>query len=270
MMRPNTTFLTGRKGTGKSTVFQRAQHEIRKRKHAVSAYIDIKTVYESAEVDPVLLQKVTAENGALPDSEIRRLLLYDFIREILLEVRRELQKQLDEASIIARLWQKLGTRRTELFELLDEMLLASPFRDFVDVTAFTALRATESNKTKQTNSQVQAANASGSVAGPGVVSLKVDLKGDSTYSDQSEQDSENEFSHLLLRMLNIKGVLTELHELLSSVGITRLYIFIDDFSELPEDAMTVFVDTLLAPLNNWSNELVKFKIAAYPSRIYFG
>jgi predicted ATPase len=30
MMRPNTTFLIGRKGTGKSTIFQRAQHEIRK------------------------------------------------------------------------------------------------------------------------------------------------------------------------------------------------------------------------------------------------
>jgi hypothetical protein len=57
MMRPNTTFLIGRKGTGKSTVFQRAQYEIRKSRHALSAYVDIKTVYESAEVDPILLQK---------------------------------------------------------------------------------------------------------------------------------------------------------------------------------------------------------------------
>ena len=35
MLRPNTTFVIGRKGTGKSTVFQRAQHEIRKQKRAV-------------------------------------------------------------------------------------------------------------------------------------------------------------------------------------------------------------------------------------------
>ena len=62
----------------------------------------------------------------------------------------------------------------------------------------------------------------------------------------------------------------ELRELLSRIGITRLFIFIDDFSELPDEAMTVFVDTLLAPLNNWSHELIKFKIAAYPSRVYFG
>ena len=32
--------------------------------------------------------------------------------------------------------------------------------------------------------------------------------------------------------------------------------------------MTVFVDTVLAPLNNWSNELIKFKVAGYPGRIY--
>ena len=46
ILRPNTTFVIGRKGTGKSTIFQRAQHAIRQQKNAASAYIDIKTVYE--------------------------------------------------------------------------------------------------------------------------------------------------------------------------------------------------------------------------------
>ncbi len=34
--------------------------------------------------------------------------------------------------------------------------------------------------------------------------------------------------------------------------------------------MKVVVDVLLAPLNNWSDEFVKFKIAAYPGRVYYG
>src|SRR5229473_1894452 len=58
MLRQSTTLLIGRKGTGKSTIFQRAQYEIRKQKSSISAYIDIKTVFESAEVDPALIQKV--------------------------------------------------------------------------------------------------------------------------------------------------------------------------------------------------------------------
>jgi len=34
--------------------------------------------------------------------------------------------------------------------------------------------------------------------------------------------------------------------------------------------MRVVVDTILAPLNNWSDELIKFKVAAYPARVYYG
>jgi len=59
-------------------------------------------------------------------------------------------------------------------------------------------------------------------------------------------------------------------KLLSDIEIRHLYIIIDDFSELPEEAMRVVVDALLAPLNNWSEEFIKFKIAAYPGRIYYG
>ena len=69
---------------------------------------------------------------------------------------------------------------------------------------------------------------------------------------------------------NITTYLLRLKELLDRISIKHLYIFIDDFSELPEDAMKIVVDTLLAPLNNWSEELIKFKIAAYPGRIYYG
>src|SRR5690606_27027982 len=34
--------------------------------------------------------------------------------------------------------------------------------------------------------------------------------------------------------------------------------------------MRIVVDVLLAPLNNWSDEFIKFKVAAYPGRIYYG
>jgi hypothetical protein len=65
-------------------------------------------------------------------------------------------------------------------------------------------------------------------------------------------------------------IIEDLRSVLNRIGIKRLYVFIDDFSELPKGAMQIFVDTVLAPLNNWSSELIKFKIAAYPGRIYLG
>ncbi len=48
---PNSTFLIGRKGTGKSTIFQRAQYSLNSEKNSTWAYIDIKTLFESSTSD---------------------------------------------------------------------------------------------------------------------------------------------------------------------------------------------------------------------------
>lgn len=78
------------------------------------------------------------------------------------------------------------------------------------------------------------------------------------------------FADILMLDFNIKGFLLRLKTLLNNTKVIHLYIFIDDFSELPQDAMAIVVDALLAPLNNWSEELIKFKIAAYPGMVYYG
>ncbi|MDV6375684.1 hypothetical protein [Deinococcus arenicola] len=80
----------------------------------------------------------------------------------------------------------------------------------------------------------------------------------------------DKYSQILLRIFNLPAIIQQLKNILGEARIRYLYIFIDDFSELPEQEMKAVVDTVIAPLNNWSNELIKFKIAAYPHRIYLG
>ena len=94
-------------------------------------------------------------------------------------------------------------------------------------------------------------------------------------SRADEQENESSYSRVLIRTLNITGIIKELQSVLNIIEVRNLFIFVDDFSELPEPAMRVFVNTILAPLNNWSHELVKyelvkFKVAAYAGRIYYG
>ncbi|MGJ4933687.1 BRcat domain-containing protein [Bradyrhizobium sp. HKCCYLRH3083] len=266
MMRPNTTFLIGRKGTGKSTIFQRAQHEIRKQNHSVSAYLDIKTIYESAEVDPTLLQKIEASQGALPPESVRRILLYEeFVKAVLIEIRSELRKQI-ERSFLSRLKDRLLSSSDEVFEALDELIDSSRNSVFQDITGIKVVG-------KKTASKADAslnAKASASVKADTTGSAKIATDGSLTASASSSNQNENEFAQILLRSFNVKTIISELSDILDGFGIKRLYVFIDDFSELPEDAMSIFVDSILAPLNNWSQELIKFKIAAYPGRIYYG
>ncbi len=269
MIRPNTTFVIGRKGTGKSTVFQRAQREIRKQRNSVSAYIDIKTVYEASSVDSTEMQKISDSKASLGEDQLKKLLLYkSFIRAVFSDVRRELKAQF-ESSFFEKVRETFGAGRDEIFDALDGLIEGAFDSDFEDVTGVDQV-GTRAARTQKDGHKISAAlDVAAKVSAAGVSGdAKISHKSEESASD--EREVESSYARVLMRKLNITGIISELQELLGQLGIRHLYIFVDDFSELPEDAMSVFVDTVLAPLNNWSNELIKFKIAAYPGRIYYG
>ena len=81
--------------------------------------------------------------------------------------------------------------------------------------------------------------------------------------------TEQGYARLLMRVVGVNEIISELKDILKTIGIRYLYIFLDDFSELPREAMIILVDTLISPLTRWS-EFIKFKIAAYPGRVYIG
>lgn len=271
MLRPNTTFLIGRKGTGKSTVFQRTQHDIRKHKTSISAYVDVKTIFESSDIDQVLLQKIAEQPNASSVDEIQKLLLYKaFISAVFTEIRTEIKKQLESS------WMRLkdnvgGGKRRDVLEAIDDILDGTSEANFLDVTGYQAIASKETERAKVAASgkasadiRIEAAMTAGT--GKASTGSSVEVAGQL----EDETGAEQSYSRTLIRVFDLKSVMTRLADVLSSIGIKRLFIFVDDFSELPSDAMHVFVDTILAPLNNWSNELIKFKIAAYPNRIYYG
>jgi hypothetical protein len=119
VLRPHTTFVIGRKGTGKSTVFQRLQHELRKTTAQTSAYLDIKTLFESSQPDPALILRLEAWPEALPHGSIERLALYrEFLKATITQIREELKKRID-ASIWQRVKEKCTGTYAELFEDFD-------------------------------------------------------------------------------------------------------------------------------------------------------
>jgi hypothetical protein len=264
VMKPNTTFIIGRKGTGKSTIFQRAQNELRELNNTASAYVDIKTVYESSSVDSATLGRLEALPAAMPKQKLEVLLLYrSFIEATFSAIKDELKARLRE-SLRARIKNLVSGSIDELFEGLDGLIDEARFDRFISVLGIKQVEATTAKETKETAQSKAGLTA---VLGP-----KPSIEGTIGASQVSELSSaeESSFADVLIRVFNIKEILIHLKKLLTAVSIKHLYIFIDDFSELPEDAMRIVVDTLLAPLNNWSEELIKFKVAAYPGRVYYG
>lgn len=264
ILRPHTTFVIGRKGTGKSTVFQRLQHELRKTSSQTSAYIDIKTLYESAQPDNALVEKLAGLPGALPRASLERLALYrEFLGATIDQIREELKRRID-ASIWERVKEKFTGTYADLFEDLDSLL------DEASTARFQSVLGLVDKNVKEVKSKTVSAEDATSAAATVSAIPAISAKAEGRNTAQEGASSSASFSDILIRAFNIRELLERLKKLLAAIEVRHLYILVDDFSELPEEAMKVVVDTLLAPLNNWSEEFIKFKVAAYPGRIYYG
>ena len=88
---PKTTILVGRKGTGKSTVFQKSMNDVDKNKKIISIYIDVKTLYDNA----APLDESNTE-GLISTTELTKYLIYEsFLKQIILETKTNIQKKLN-------------------------------------------------------------------------------------------------------------------------------------------------------------------------------
>jgi Cdc6-like AAA superfamily ATPase len=264
MLKANTTILIGRKGTGKSTIFQRVQHELRKRPNYASAYIDIKTVYELSRADSTIMAKIDVNSGALSKESLEKLQLYRaFLRTIIKQIHDQLKERV-QSTPLERIKRFFSGTIDELFKDLDTLLEDISKNRYSSITGIKTVTA---HDTSGLSTEVGKEGTASISLGP-----KPELSASLTAKDAETVTlgREQTYADTLILEFSITAFLSRLKELLDRISIRHLYIFIDDFSELPEDAMKVVVDNLLAPLNNWSEELIKFKIAAYPGRIYYG
>ena len=180
------------------------------------------------------------------------------------QIREELQKRIS-ASRWSRIRNAVGGTLHELFADLDELVEQANADNFVSVLGAYQTEATDRSQEDRSGQDGVTAEVKRQRRLP---SATLSASATSNYSATTEQ--ERAYADVLMRTFNIREYIARLRALLGKVSIGHLYVFVDDFSELPAEAMKVVVDSIVAPLNNWSDELIKFKVAAYPGRIYYG
>ena len=263
ILRPNTTFLIGRKGSGKSTIFQRAQDALDEDARATWAYVDIKTLFESCAAEMAVVS-VPGLDGALPADALRRLYTFKtFVLQLVKEIKRQINQRVS-STVWSRFRERITGTTSELFERLDEFLQDLERDTYINATSgfSTAIQAERAQKDSHNDS------AEASVKAAAAPSAEAKLL-TTIISEIAQRRSEN-YSQVFIRIFNIKLLIDRLRDILSTLGLKHLYIFVDDFSELPKVEMEEVVDTILAPFNNWSDEFIKLKVAVYPGRMYLG
>lgn len=121
-----------------------------------------------------------------------------------------------------------------------------------------------------TSSTTDALNVDLDITTKPCVDLKLGADDTESQSNVSGEEIETVYSKVLLKVLQISDLIEQIQKELKRIKINHLVILLDDFSEIPYTEMRTFVDVVLAPLNNWSNDFIKFKVAAYPGRVYYG
>ncbi len=266
----NTTFVLGRKGTGKSTIFSRAQSIIRDKGQNISIYIDVKALYDLLGESGVPVSRIEDRNIS---AEVLRehLLRKAFLNIILSELIKELRISCEKLP----LWSKLLGTKKELIEnamgrlALFQLKIKEGILSDAELPILRSITRKTEDHTKQLNR-----TSTKSKVGLDVSLTNLNSSISSEYSALEEALTDNKiyesYSDAVLRSFPFSDILDEIKQLLEGLKLKRLIIFFDDFSEIVWSDQRLFVDVILSPLNNSSDERVKLKIAGYPGRVYYG
>ena len=266
----NTTFLIGRKGTGKSTIFLKLENEYRKKAGYLPCYIDVKTIYESSKSQS---DNVANLKEIFNEEELSKYLMKrNFIQNVLKTIYKEIDEKEQKLSqkIVNGITNKSNTNIKERIKELINKVESNKYINSVEVPVLMEYK----RLTKDSDSHTDVCSTGIKVPDLRCSANKFEFKNNvgvsSTDSKSQVNELTSQYSDIFLKVFEIKNVIDEIKEILTALKIRHLIILLDDISEIDDDAIKVFIDTIVAPLNNWSNEFVKFKAAFYPNRIHYG
>lgn len=273
-LRDNTTFLIGRKGTGKSTIFLKIEQEIRNRKNYISCYLDVKTIYESSQTQIAELDYL---KDLLPKEALKKYLIErTFIQSVLSEIQKEISKKTDSFfnSVVKIVTKTKEEKVKEKLKVLEQKIKNNEMISKIEIPVLQKTYVKDKELKKESVGKIKKLGGIDVSASLEKEGIRAGIKTDSGITSETRDDNifetEKQFSNVFLQVFQIKDVIIEIKEILDILNIRHLMILLDDFSEIDDDAIQTFVNVILAPLNNWSEEFIKFKVAAYPHRIYYG
>lgn len=187
----NHTLLKGRRGTGKSTIFLKAEHEIQRDPSKLAIYINLQTCYE----------EVKSSNSDANEQITKYLTYKNFLTEILVKIKEHIGKRVKDDEEFDNLYEKINQG-----EYIDQ--------DFQRSLELTSTKSNETSINMDASIDVGKFNLSGQ------------------YSDKSKEEFEVSTQLNEIRIFSIHTILKQLKTILTRYQITKVFLFLDDFSEL--------------------------------------
>lgn len=264
-LKDNTTVLVGRKGTGKSTIFMKMQSELRKSKEIMTCYIDVKTIFDTAKRNYLTINYLKADNSKeIENYSIQRQFILDFVSELINEITNNYRTKFDEIKNKFRIPSKINSSVQKLEDIKRRIQNNSH------------LGSIELQTLQEVNLSVVEENASEHMLSGGIeskitltgVGVNSSVTGETKVSNASE--NEKKYNRVFARIFEITELVEEIKKVLQELSMKRLFLILDDYSEIDQVSLRMFCDLIVNTLNNTSDNYIKLKISAYPGRVELG
>ncbi len=243
----NTTFLVGKRGTGKSTIIARAQHKIRQNKKNLSVYINAKTILETTKSTGDFDDEL---KSILTCGELKQLIM---LKNFLSDFGRSLKEELalEESNILEAL--KGVKTKYDINKVIVKVDKILERKNIINIS-----KSFEQSLKEDTKNDLSLKSKIG------LNKLEVDG------AVNVEDKQSIEVKEVFLRYLDINELINCIRELLNICKRQGIYVFIDDYSELTTLDRVKFTEYIIEPFYHIAKDFMYLKIAAYPDQIEFG
>ncbi len=252
-LRDNTTVLVGRKGTGKSTILMHLQNIIRKEHNNImTCYIDVKEVYSQAKRTYESFTVSSSGRGTQHEEySLQRKFILDFLEDLISEIKKNYE------SFWSSFCQPIKTRHyksavKKLEEIQDK------------IKNNKSLTSIELQSLQNFESEGAHLSSSSATASLGLDKVTLGASG------STSSEMRNTYTRLFAKVFEIDTIIAEIKGILQVLEFKKLFIILDDFSEVEQEALQQFCNVIITPLDNSSNNFIKLKICAYPGRLELG
>ncbi|WP_372829942.1 hypothetical protein [Psychrobacter maritimus] len=230
-------YISGRRGTGKTTVLLKGYNE------CLKTIRGEESVYLSTKILPIYID--LSNCGDIFDKDNFDLFEIHFIRQIISSLKRQLESIYDEKHYI---FFKKDNPAIDDLDYIEKVLISGltiSFSKSVDISDKGSSSTSSSSSLDITHK-----------------SLGVEL------SQQGTSQNENSKSYSSIQGLNTQEFLDCINSIIQKVGIDSVYIFLDEYSDLNEDHQLQFSKLLKSFLGSKTNIFVK--IGVITDRFDFG
>ncbi|MBD5089381.1 MAG: hypothetical protein HDT30_11340 [Clostridiales bacterium] len=263
-LKDNTTVLVGRKGTGKSTIFMRMQNELRKSKDIMTCYIDVKTIFDSAKRNYTTIRYLKTETSEEMESySLQRQFILDFVSELINEIENNYLSIVETIKDKFHLSKVADTARK--LEEIRKRIQNNNHLENLELQTLQSinLSVSDGKVLEKNNNECMGINAS-------LSSLSGEMGCGETNLVRTSEENGRTYNRVFARIFEITHLVDEIKEIIQGLSMKRLFLILDDYSEIEQKSLSMFCDLIVNTLNNTSDDFIKLKISAYPGRVELG